>query len=89
MEVNVLDYVQHIIVDVNHLIMESIVIKVWIKFWKKKIIFIYFLGIAKREEIIDESNSAEQDLIAYERDLEEDRDDLRRAINDNNDENYE
>ncbi len=83
-----LDYVQHIIVDVNHLIMESIVIKVWIKFWKK-ILFIYFLGIAKREEIIDESNSAEQDLIAYERDLEEDRDDLRQAINDNNDENYE
>jgi hypothetical protein len=50
------------------------------------LIFIYFLGIGKREEIIDESNSAEQDLIAYERDLEEDREDLRRAIND---ENYE
>ncbi len=43
--------------------------------------------IGKREEIIDESNSSEQDeLIAYARDLKEDNEDLRRAINE---ENYE
>jgi hypothetical protein len=35
---------------------------------------------------MDELNSAEQDLIAYERDLQEDTEDLRRAMNDENDE---
>lgn len=39
--------------------------------------------ISKREEIMDESNSSdEQDLIAYERDLQDDTEDLRSAIND-------
>jgi hypothetical protein len=38
-----------------------------VKFLIKKnfiFIFIYFLGTSKREEIMDELNSSEQDLIA-------------------------
>ncbi|CAF1165784.1 unnamed protein product [Rotaria sordida] len=40
--------------------------------------------IGKREEIMDESNASEQELEAYERDLAEDTEDLRRAIADEN-----
>ncbi len=42
--------------------------------------------ISKREEIIDESNSSEQELTAYERDLQEDTEDLQRAITEEDDE---
>ena len=40
------------------------------------------LEIGKREELVDDQldSDAEEDLHAYERDLEEDRDDLRRAL---------
>lgn len=39
---------------------------------------------AKREEIVDESNSSEQELTAYERDLKDDNEDLRQAIGEQN-----
>lgn len=39
-----------------------------------------YLGIGKRETVVDESNSSEQEINAYERDLKDDTDDLRRAI---------
>lgn len=38
--------------------------------------------IGKREEIVDESISSEQELTAYERDLQEDNEDLRQALAD-------
>ncbi len=63
--------------------MELIAINIWVKFFLYKnlvFILIYFIGIAKREEIIDESNLSEQELTAYERDLQEDTKDLRGAI---------
>ena len=36
--------------------------------------------ISKREEVMDESDSNEQEITAYERDLQDDNDDLREAI---------
>jgi hypothetical protein len=40
--------------------------------------------LSKREEIIDESNSSEQELTAYERDLQDDNEDLREFISEQN-----
>ena len=44
------------------------------------ILFDLFSGIHKREEIIDEMNSSEQEINAYERDLQDDTEDLRLAL---------
>ncbi len=43
-------------------------------------LFILDIGVGKREELIDELASSEQDLNVYERELQEDTEDLRRAI---------
>jgi hypothetical protein len=47
---------------------------------KRFILFYLFSGFHKREEIIDEINSSEQELNAYERDLQDDTEDLRLAL---------
>ncbi len=53
MEVNALDYVQHIIVDANHLIMENIVKNILVKFSIRNVFSLYFyfffLGIPKQK----------------------------------------
>jgi len=53
MEVNALDYVQHIIVDANHLIMENIVKNILVKFSIRNVFALYFyfffLGIPKQK----------------------------------------
>jgi len=44
------------------------------------LLFILDIGAGKREELMDESTSSEQDLNVYARELREDTEDLRRAI---------
>ena len=83
---NVLDYEPRSIADVNLRTMAWAAIKVGVGSMKWSCWEIdslpLNLEIGKREELVDDQldSDAEEDLHAYERDLEEDRDDLRRAL---------
>jgi hypothetical protein len=44
------------------------------------LLFILDIGVGKREELMNELTSSEQDLNVYARELQEDTEDLRRAI---------
>ena len=85
MQANVFRYAPLTTADAKRHSMESVAISVRAMFrraqsrWLSSVLF--FLGLSKREEVVeDEANAADEELTAYERDLEEDNDDLRQAI---------